>query len=414
MELEKAKTVCHALRFKYGNTSIDIQGGEPTIWRHIEELVSYCREIGLYPTLITNAIALANRDKCLRLRTAGLRDLKISVQGLGPVYDEIVGLPGGSAKQAQALQNCIELGIPFRFNCVMSVKALPQLADIARLAVSAGALAVNFLAFTPFADQATGKRSVENVPRYSDVAVELTNALDVLDAGGVEANVRYLPMCMVEERHRSTIYNFQQLSYDAQEWDFDSWSWSQQQPQRMKWGPTSGHHESLASITYSSWVFGADRSVRRIAKSAVKRALGRFPHARAALKRMYRRSVARADKIRRAVLTSTGRHRSAVVAQDELGRAPAIYRDHAIVRAFDHTGYQYSPLCDKCDVKTICDGFHRDYAELFTADEASPIQLGEEVTDPLHFVRDQVKIYEPEEMSRPFTAELVSAGGAPT
>src|SRR5437867_2512337 len=36
MDLEKAKTICHQLRYKYGNTSVDIQGGEPTIWRHIE------------------------------------------------------------------------------------------------------------------------------------------------------------------------------------------------------------------------------------------------------------------------------------------------------------------------------------------------------------------------------------------
>src|SRR5437867_6142991 len=34
MELEKAKQICHDLRYRYGNTSIDIQGGEPTIWRH--------------------------------------------------------------------------------------------------------------------------------------------------------------------------------------------------------------------------------------------------------------------------------------------------------------------------------------------------------------------------------------------
>src|SRR5215472_2832157 len=173
MDLEKAKRICHDLRYKYGNTSVDIQGGEPTIWRHIEELVTYCHEIGLYPTLITNAIALAKRQKCEQLKQAGIRDLLISVQGLGPVYDEIVGLPGGSAKQAQALQHCIDVGIPFRFNCVLSLKAIPQYVDIAKLAVSTGALAVNFLAFNPFEDQATGHRSTVNVPSYSDVAVEL-------------------------------------------------------------------------------------------------------------------------------------------------------------------------------------------------------------------------------------------------
>src|SRR6516164_9548217 len=125
MDIEKAKQICHTLRYKYGNTSIDIQGGEPTIWRHIEELITYCREIGLYPTLITNAITLARRERCEQLQQAGLHDFLISVQGLGAVYDEIVGLPGGSVKQAKGLDNCIEVGIPFRFNCVLSLKAVP-------------------------------------------------------------------------------------------------------------------------------------------------------------------------------------------------------------------------------------------------------------------------------------------------
>src|SRR5262249_40154937 len=81
LDVEKAKKICHDLRYKYGNTSIDIQGGEPTIWRHIDALVAYCHEIGLYPTLITNAIALAKRQKCEDLKQAGIRDLLISIQG---------------------------------------------------------------------------------------------------------------------------------------------------------------------------------------------------------------------------------------------------------------------------------------------------------------------------------------------
>jgi uncharacterized Fe-S cluster-containing radical SAM superfamily protein len=403
MDLEKAKNICHDLRYKYGNTSVDIQGGEPTIWRHIEELVAYCHEIGLYPTLITNAIALAKRQKCEQLKQAGIRDLLISVQGLGPVYDEIVGLPEGSVKQAQALQHCIDVGIPFRFNCVLSLKALPQYVAIAELAVSTGALAVNFLAFNPFEDQATGHRSTVNVPRYSDVAVELNKALDVLADAGVEANVRYFPPCMVEERHRKTMYNFQQLSYDPHEWDYDSWSWTGQQPQRMKWGDPSEHHSNLAAITYNSWVFGeqgaspAPTVLERMRASA-KQALEPFPATREAMKRAYWFVLDYTDGLRR-------HDRAAAPVDtmpDELDRNARIYRDHALVRARDHCHYQYAAQCDECDAKAICDGFHGDYASLFGSDEARPIRLGMKITDPLHYIKDQVKIYEPEEASRPF------------
>lgn len=417
MDLEKAKKICHDLRYRYGNTSIDIQGGEPTIWGGIEGLIRYCHEIGLYPTLITNAIALAKREKCVQLKEAGIRDLLISVQGLGPVYDEIVGLPGGSVKQAKALDNCVEVGIPFRFNCVLSLKAIPQYVDIAKLAVEKGALAVNFLAFNPFEDQATGHRSTVNVPSYSQVAAELNQALDVLADGGVEANVRYFPACMIEERHRKSMYNFQQLSFDSHEWDYDSWSWTGQQPQRMKWGNPSEHHPNLAALTYSSWVFtGRDgdddtRSPAGFAqqvRARAKDALAPFPATRETVKRLYWSALDYKRKLGKAVAgNGQGAH-----PPDELKRDPDVYRDHAVVRAQDHCHYQYAPQCDQCDVKAICDGFHGDYASLFTSDEARPIHVGHKVTDPLFYIQEQVKIYEPEEASRPFrrTEPLVTHG----
>ena len=63
MSIEKLKKMCHTLRYYYGNTSVDIQGGEPTIYPDILELIRYCKEIGLHPTLITNGWALADIEK---------------------------------------------------------------------------------------------------------------------------------------------------------------------------------------------------------------------------------------------------------------------------------------------------------------------------------------------------------------
>jgi hypothetical protein len=302
---------------------------------------------------------------------------------------------------------------------MLSLKAMPQYVDIAKLAVSSGALAVNFLAFNPFEDQATGHRSTVNVPRYSDVAAELNKALDVLAEGGVEANVRYFPACMVEERHRKSMYNFQQLSYDPHEWDYDSWSWTGQQPQRMKWGDPSPHHPNLGALTYNSWVFTTGSSQDGAAKASapegrmrahVKDMLAPFPAAREAVKRAYWSAL---DYRRRLGLLMSrrgdGRRHTT---PDELQRDAGLYRDHAVVRAQDHCHYQYAPQCDECDVKAICDGFHGDYASLFGSHEARPIRIGRKVTDPLHYIEEQVKIYEPEEASRPFRrrASLTASG----
>ena len=169
MSLDKAKSICKTLVDYYGNNSIDIQGGEPTLYPPIYDLVAYCAEIGLSPTLITNAIALSKFDNAVRYKDAGIRDFLISVQGLGDVYDRIVGRPGGHVWQMKALDNLQNAGIPFRFNTVLSKLALPQLIDISKLAVETGAGTVNFLGFNPFNDQTTGKRSSENVPSYMEI-----------------------------------------------------------------------------------------------------------------------------------------------------------------------------------------------------------------------------------------------------
>ncbi|MGO9004318.1 MAG: radical SAM protein [Beijerinckiaceae bacterium] len=385
MGLDKAKSICRDLRYKYGNTSIDIQGGEPLIWHHIYDLISYCRDIGLHPTLITNGIPLFKRQVPERLKAAGLRDLLVSVHALGPAYDEIVGMPGGSEKQLKGIENCREVGVPFRFNAVLSMKGIPQYEHIARLAVEKGARAVNFLAFNPFEDQAKeGKRSIENVPSYTKVATPLNRALDILEGAGVEANVRYFPICLVEPRHRKSVYNFQQLSYDPHEWDYDSWTWTGNQPQRMKWGSPSSHHLSLAVHTYLPQ-YGLDLEAND----------GDSPFLNNWVTNLL--SHARVKWL------------GSAASKDELGRNPKLYRDQGRVRAKHFCSYRYSDQCGRCDAKPICDGFHGDYASMFGVDEARPISLGGPVTDPTYFIRDQVKIYEAEEADRPWSHEKAAA-----
>lgn len=342
MSLAKAKAICSTLRNHYGNTAIDIQGGEPTIYPEIDALVAHCRDIGLLPTLITNAVVLDNRERCRKLKDAGLRDLLVSVHGLREDYDRAVGLPGASARQMKALDNLVALGVPFRFNCVLAKSVLGHLAEISRLGVAAGARVVNFIAFNPFEDQQKGGRSEEDVPRYSEVRAPLVEALDFLEANGVEANVRYLPLCQVPERHRKSFYNFQQLPYDLHEWDYASWSWTGRNTQRRR----DGDPEETVSLKWAnsrSRLFGYDGYLE----------------------------------------------------DDSIGLEEQ-YRHSALVRAREHCGYRYAPACEACGLKNICDGFHGDYACLHGAQEAQAQDIPA-VDDPRRYIGGQTKIVEDED-----------------
>jgi pyruvate-formate lyase-activating enzyme len=418
MGLDKAKSMCKTLVDFYGNNSIDIQGGEPTIWPGIHQLVTYCAEIGLKPTLITNGIVLSKKEACQKLKDAGVYDLLFSIQGLGDVYDDVVGIPGGAVKQAQALENLQAVGVPFRFNTVLSKPVLPQLDSIAQIAIDSGARVMNFIAFNPFIDQADGgKRSAKNVASYTEIMHYLTPVLDKLDAAGLEVNVRYLPFCMFEERHRKFSQNFQQIVYDLHEWDAASEAWTSLPNLRqaaLPLVPPKSLHETVWSRRVRWLGTWSEETVESIGNGPVRETLKK---ARLGAREMYLRAGGQsgagdgprqhADADRSAP-SSSGNLGSVLergwqfVRENVMGFTPlpegeALNREARFLMSKTIHPYSKLPACKSCSLAPICDGFHKDYGEMFGTDECKTITLATRITDPKHYVREQRKIVEEQE-----------------
>lgn len=366
MSLEKAKAICRTLREFYGNTSVDIQGGEPTIFPDIIELVRYCRQIGLYPTLITNGLVLAKPGVLEAYKEAGVRDFLVSLHGLGEVHDQVVGNEGAHERIVAAIERMRALDIPFRYNCTMSKPVIPLLPAIARHAVEFGAYIVNYIHFNPYRDQETGRRSRENVATYAEIKPYLAEAIDLLEEAGIEANVRYLPLCMAEERHRKNFYNWQQLPYDTHEWDIESWMWSMMGPQTLKDGglfPPFRLGPGARGIMHGDPFGPRDR---------------------------YEQG-SRRERVRFAMQRAGARVAQAVLGKEVLLREEARRRTHWDLR------YRYYSACGRCAVRSICDGFAGDYAELFESDEAEAVSTMPGTDNPLYYISRQVKVVEPED-----------------
>ena len=368
MSLEKAKHICNTMRYFYGNTAVDIQGGEPTIFKGIHELISHCRDIGLYPTLITNGLSLGKPGVLEQFRDAGIRDFLVSLHGIGEIHDQVVGVKGGYQKIIAAIERMRELGIPFRLNCTMSEPVVKILPEVARRAIEYGALAVNFIAFNPFGDQKTGTRTATNVARYSSIKETLTDAMDLLEDAGIEVNVRYLPLCFAEPSHRKNFYNYRQLSYDHHEWDYASWLWTMMQTQMMKDGNTTPPF-------HIGW---RSHGIYRLNAQDLRARCEKKPFVMG-LKFRLQRVISRIEQLR-------------------LGKEPLYIRE-AELRASDDCSYQYHAACQSCNARFICDGFHGDYAGFFGTDEACPITDMPLTRDPLYFIKDQEKVVEPEDAS---------------
>ena len=368
MAIDKAKQICRTLREYYDNTAIDIQGGEPTIYADIFELVRYCRDIGLYPTLITNGLVLGRPGAMEKYRDAGLRDFLVSLHGIGAIHDEVVQVHGAYEKIVAAIERMRDVGVPFRFNCTMSKPVIPVIPEIARKAIEYGAYVVNYIAFNPFNDQETGIRTRENVPTYSEIKEQLTRAMDLLGDAGIEVNVRYIPLCAAEERHRRNFYNYQQLCYDTHEWDYESWLWSMMQPQMMKDGgvmPAFPLGIGARTIYNCNGMVLRDRYDQKDRKTRLKFAA--------------QRALARAEQ--------------AVRGKESL------CREEAIARAAEDCKYVYHEACERCAARGICDGFHGDYAEFFGTTEAVPITNVSPTDDPKLYIREQEKTVEPEDVA---------------
>lgn len=382
MTIEKAKKICSILVEYYSNNAIDIQGGEPTLYKNVYELVRYCSDIGLLPSLITNGILLSNKEKCRRFKESGIRDFLISVQGLGNIYDEIVGgISGASKKQLQGIDNCVELGIPLRFNCTLTKRILLQLSDITKLAIEKNVRVVNFITFNPFEDQGKkGRRNIDNVPTYSEAAIALNNAMDILEDARIECNVRYFPICLVSEKHRKSVYNYQQMSYDLHEWDYASWAWTGIQTQRMKTGDITPPF-SLEYATYGRYTI--DTRLRKI-KAPLESILDNYPRIVTPVLKMYHTG----SKLLFQIFSKKNGAKENV---------EEIYRLNGRLRAQKHCYYSYSIKCDLCSIRDICDGFHGDYAHIFGTEEAAPITDSPQISDPIFFIKNQYKVVESED-----------------
>ena len=177
--------------------------------------------------------------------------------------------------------------------------------------------------------------------------------------------MRYLPLCVVAERHRSAVYDFPQIPYDLHENDYASWSWTDLPAQRIREAPLAPP-------------FGLGQRLRLgPLRGPVRRLAARFP------------SLAGPMHEVKEELERSWASREPGASRAEL------YREEARMRAQEYTGYRHVAGCMECDLRSICDGFYGDYADFFGESEARPIRVGRAVDDPQHYTRGQEKRIHP-------------------
>lgn len=186
-----------------GSELLSIQGGEPTIWPWLVELVAHARAIGFRDVIVvTNGRLLAERDASRRLLDAGLTGIVFSLLGAdADTHDALAASTGSFAAVTQAIRHAVEYAreqpgrLHVSVNVIVSKPSLDHLADEIHLLAELGVEAANLhlVRFALFGNEPQVKARLA-FP-LAQVKGPLRAALDVAQSNGIEIHASDVPLC---------------------------------------------------------------------------------------------------------------------------------------------------------------------------------------------------------------------------
>jgi len=208
-QIEKAKD--------RGNKYIDFTGGEPMVHPDIVELVEFCSRIELQSCIITCGVTKI--ELWQQVIDAGLKDVLLSVHGVGEVHDFLVNKDGAYKKLESFIDFLNKHGMFWRTNTVITSKNYKQLPELARRFFYWNPKVVNFINFNPYYSW-KNKEMIDIECRYTESSEYLKEAIRILEkSSSIVVNVRYYPFCMLKG-YEKNVCNMLQVMFDPFEWDY--------------------------------------------------------------------------------------------------------------------------------------------------------------------------------------------------
>ncbi len=179
-----------------GVDALDIDGGEPTLYKHLLPLVGFARKAGYRSVNVTtNGRMCAYEGFARKLVQSGLTTLLFSLHGANEVtHGELVGVREGFEQTVAGARNCMRskpAEVTIGMNVTITRSNLPELLTLGRLARRLGLCWLNLQFLTPF-----GRATRDIAP---DPVAAAREAMKVIDALGAEMTIRVvnLPFCFM-------------------------------------------------------------------------------------------------------------------------------------------------------------------------------------------------------------------------
>lgn len=123
-----------------------VSGGEPLIYKSIDEVLEYAHKLGMKITLATNGWNVIEHLKTIK---RCVEIVSISMDGIGSTHDKIRGISGSYERTIEALKALSENGVTTKISSMIWKDNIQQLEDIVLKAKSVGVSKVNFAILVP-------------------------------------------------------------------------------------------------------------------------------------------------------------------------------------------------------------------------------------------------------------------------
>jgi MoaA/NifB/PqqE/SkfB family radical SAM enzyme len=205
-----------------GNDTIDLVGpGEPSIVPHIAEVIRFAKSEGMRVCMITHG--MIGSVRLGEILDAGIDDFLISMHGMAETHNSILGnIKGARAGQEKTIRAIKERGMTYRVNYVLNSYNIKDIAEFSQYLVDLPLRPriINFINFNPHNEWAGNIKSRDFTADLRVAGPILNDAIALLEANGIGVNLRYYPMCRIDEGHRKNVCNDLQVMLDPYEWDY--------------------------------------------------------------------------------------------------------------------------------------------------------------------------------------------------
>ena len=133
----------------FSNPILVFSGGEPLLREDIYELIRFAADLGLKPTLATNA-TLINEKIAGKLKDSGVKLISVSIYGgEAQSHDRFCWANGAFNKTLEGIEVIKRSNLPFQINTTITKTNLAELEEIGYFALREGAVAYHIFFLVP-------------------------------------------------------------------------------------------------------------------------------------------------------------------------------------------------------------------------------------------------------------------------